>query len=90
MLKACEAKPKDRYKDVSEMLGELFGQTIERAGVERKKNPLDNKTYYRKQISIKRNENVFRELVKIFFNKKALISVAALLLASVITVFPAE
>ena len=90
VLKACEAKPKDRYKDVSEMLGELFGQTIERAGVERKKNPLDNKTYYRKQISIKRNENVFRELVKIFFNKKALISVAALLLASVITVFPAE
>lgn len=35
MLKACEAKPKDRYKDISELLGELFGQTIERAGADK-------------------------------------------------------
>lgn len=32
VLKCCEANPKNRYKDVSELLNELFGQNIQRFG----------------------------------------------------------
>lgn len=33
VIKSCEANPKDRYKDISEMLNGLFGQNIPKMGV---------------------------------------------------------
>ena len=88
VMKACEAKPKDRYKDVSEMLGELFGQTIDRAGVQKPKTPLSEETVYHKRVTIKRKINSAREIVKVFFNRRAVISMIALLLVSALTVIP--
>ncbi len=38
VIKSCEANPKDRYKDISEMLNDLFGQNIPHAGVKLKKD----------------------------------------------------
>lgn len=45
VLKCCEAKPKDRYNDVSDMLNVLFGQKISPSGVKR---PKDNSNSTRK------------------------------------------
>ena len=36
VIKSCEANPKDRYKDISEMLNDLFGQNIPHVGVKLK------------------------------------------------------
>lgn len=33
VIKCCEANPKDRYKDISDMLNDLFGQNIPHMGV---------------------------------------------------------
>lgn len=33
VIKCCEANPKDRYKDISEMLNSIFGQNIPKMGV---------------------------------------------------------
>lgn len=45
VLKCCEAKPKDRYNDVSAMLNALFGQKIPPSGI---KQPKDNSNSTRK------------------------------------------
>ena len=37
VLKCCEAKPKDRYSDVSEILNDLFDQKIQNSGIKRQK-----------------------------------------------------
>lgn len=52
VLKCCEFQPKDRYADVSEMLSELFGQTIRHAGIRRKEDasPLRQKNKSRKLL----------------------------------------
>ena len=36
VIKCCEANPKDRYKDISDMLNDLFGQNIPHMGVKLK------------------------------------------------------
>ena len=36
VIKSCEANPKDRYKDISEMLNDLFGQNIPHVGLKLK------------------------------------------------------
>ena len=47
VLKCCEANPKDRYKDISEALNELFGQSIPKMGVPLKKS---SSTVTRKRV----------------------------------------
>lgn len=38
VIKCCEANPNDRYKDISEMLNDLFGQCMPKIGIPLKKD----------------------------------------------------
>ena len=51
VIKSCEANPKDRYKDISDMLNDLFGQNISKMGIHLKveANPIIKKMRKRKK-----------------------------------------
>lgn len=73
VIKSCEANPKDRYKDISEMLNDLFGQNIPRMG---KKLKID-------QSSLPRRKSKHKNIIRIALIA-SIISLVALFISFVI------